>query len=60
MWRGLWCKADGQARDAAVGITDPVPDSREQVSRAEDAPAAEDQSGEIAAFLARVYAHQRC
>lgn len=58
MWRNLWFRAEAQARDAEVqdaGWAAPA-----QASCTDHTPASEDQAGEIAAFLARVYAHQQC
>ena len=65
MWGKFWFGAERQARDAEVrnldvrnsGWAAPMP---EQASRADKAPLTEDQAGEIAEFLARVYTHQQC
>ncbi len=60
MWRGLWCKADGQVQDAEIRITGCVADTGGRGSPEEDASPDDDQAGEIAAFLARVYTNQQC
>ena len=62
MWRDLWFRAERQARDAELrvqgaGWEGPTP---EPASCPDPTPPTEDQAGEIAAFLARVYAHQQC
>jgi len=60
MWRNLWFRAERQARDAEVrdaGWAVPAP---EQASCTDHIRPTEDQAGEIAAFLARVYTHQQC
>jgi len=67
VWGKFWFGAErqAQARDAEVrdlevrnaGWTVPMP---EPASRADKTPLTEDQTGEIAEFLARVYTHQQC
>jgi hypothetical protein len=65
MWGKFWFGADRQARDAGgrdldlrdAGGAAPMP---EQASRVDRTPLTEDQAGEIAEFLARVYTHQQC
>jgi hypothetical protein len=60
MWRNLWFRAERQAHDAEVRDacwTAPAP---ERASCTDHTLAAEDQAGEIEAFLARVYTHQQC
>ena len=66
MWGRFWFgAATRQARDAevrnlelrAAGRATPMP---EPSSRADKVPLTEDQAGEIAEFLARVYTHQQC
>jgi hypothetical protein len=60
MWRGFWSRVGTQARDADVQSADlPAPEA-EQASRADSALPVEQQAGEVAAFLARFYTHQRC
>ena len=65
MWGKFWFGPERQAGDAMVGDLEvrkpgwaaPIP---EQASLADKPPLAEDQAGEIAEFLARVYTHQQC
>ncbi len=65
MWGKFRFWADRQARDADVrdldvrnsGWAAPMP---EPASSADTTPLVEDQAGEIAEFLARVYTHQQC
>ncbi len=60
MWRNLWFRAERQARDAEVQDAGRAAPAPEQASCTDHTPPPEDQTGEIAAFLARVYTHQRC
>jgi hypothetical protein len=65
MWGKFWFGPERQARDAGVrgldvrksGWAAPMP---EQATRADKTPLTEDQAGEVAEFLARVYTHQQC
>ena len=60
MWGTFWFRADRQARDAEVRNTGPAARIPERSSQADKAPLAEDQAGEIAEFLTRVYTNQQC
>jgi hypothetical protein len=61
MWRRFWFRAERQAGGAEVQSAGcPVPMPEEQGSRLDQTPPTEDEAGEAAAFLARVYTHQQC
>ena len=61
MWRRFWFRAERQAGDAEVrNAGRAAPDPEEGHSRPDEPRPADDEAGEAAAFLARVYTNQQC
>ncbi len=60
MWGIFWFGAERQAPNNEVGTPVRTGPAAEQFSGVHKAPPSDDEAGEIAEFLARVYAHQEC